>query len=105
MNEDATLALLSVLRVALGDNESLNSTLRILTAEPDEVLVGEDTGAMSSSHHYGTRSSGAQAQEARNSTLELVTHCDVVNRPTHTRGLGDSGSDILPIQVIAMMAT
>ena len=31
MNEDATL--LSVLRVALGDNESLKSTLRILTPE------------------------------------------------------------------------
>ena len=35
MNEDATL--LSVLRVALGDDESLNSKLRIL--KPDEELT------------------------------------------------------------------
>ena len=41
MDEDATL--LSVLRVALGDNESLNSTLRFLTPENSRELLRQVT--------------------------------------------------------------
>ena len=37
MNEDATL--LSMLRVAIGDNESFNSTLRILRQDPLEAIL------------------------------------------------------------------
>ena len=68
VDENATL--LSVLRVALGDNETLNSTLRILT--PKTWRSRRRPAPCLFSHHR-KRSSGARAEEARDSGLELVT--------------------------------
>ena len=90
-DEDATL--LSVLRVALGDNhdnKSLNSTLRILT--PETWQRRRRPAPCLFLPHRRTRSSGAWAEEARGSGLELVT---LGHRPTHTRGPDDFGNDIL----------
>ena len=72
VDEDATL--LSVLRVALGDNESLNYTLRIFS--PGTWRSRIRPAPCLFSHHRRKRSSGARAeeQEAQNSGLELVTH-------------------------------
>ena len=71
VDEDATL--LSVLRVALGDNESLNSTLRTLAPETRRSTSRRRPAQCLSSHHRGTRSSEARSKEARDSGLELVT--------------------------------
>ena len=79
VDEDATL--LSVLWVALEDNESLNYTLRILT--PETWRSRRRPATCLFSHHHRKQSSGAWAEEARDSGLELVTR----TRPTvqHTR--------------------
>ena len=106
VDEDATSRERSpVLGVALGDNESLNYTLRISIQELD-LTKQEKTGAMSfftSSSKTIKRSSSRR--EARDSGLELVTrmpvwyvgYAYVANRPTRapTRGLGDAGNDVL----------
>ena len=91
VDEDATL--LSVLGVALGDNESFNYTLRILT--PETRRSRRRPAPCLFSHHRRKRSSGGRAEEARDNGLELVACTYVANRPTHTRGLGDSGNDVL----------
>ena len=69
MDEDATL--LSVLRVAIGDNKSLHAS----HFNSRDLTKQEKTGAVSFkvSHHRRKRSSGAQAEEARDGGLELVT--------------------------------
>ena len=92
--EDATL--LSVLRVALGDNKSLHAS----HFNSRDLTKQEKTGAVSFkvSHHRRKRSSGrgARAEEARDSTADLSSlHTYVANRPSHTRGLGDSGINVL----------
>ena len=90
VDENATL--FSVLRVALRDNESLNYTLR------SNLIKQERPAPCLFSHHRRKRSSGAQAEEAQDSGLELVTCTYVTNftaSNTHTRSLGDSGNDVL----------
>ena len=47
------------------------------------------------SHHRPKRSREARAEEDQDSGLELVTCTHVANRPTNTRGLGDSGNHVL----------
>ena len=77
LDEDATL--LSVLRVALGDNESLlrfaSETWRS-RRRPVPCLF---------SHHRRKRSSGARAEEARDSGLELVRGTPTWPTVQHTR--------------------
>ena len=90
LDEDATL--LSMFRVALGDNESLNYTLR------RDLMKQEKTGAMSfftSSSKTIKRSSSQRTRSSRQRTRARYTYVYVANRPTHTRGLGDSGKDVL----------
>ena len=78
-----------VLRVALGDNES-----RFAFTPETWRSSWRGSAPCLFSHHRRKRSSGAQAEEAWDSGPELVTRtCTyVANRPTHTRGLGDSSA-------------
>ena len=96
-NEDATL--LSVLRVALGDNESLNPTLRILIPETWRSTSRSRRNVFL---HIIVEHDQAELEPKKLETADSSSsHCDVVNRPTYTRGLGDSGNDVLLILVIA----
>ena len=71
LDEDATL--LSVLRVALGDNESLIYALRFQLQRPDEA--GEDRRHVRFFHVIveNDQADRARAEEALDSGLELVT--------------------------------
>ena len=92
VDEDATL--LSVLRVALEDNKSLNYTLRILT--PETWRSRRRPAPCLFSHHRRKRSSGAQSEEARDSGLELVTRTRSTVQYTRAAGRGQrlsSGSE------------
>ena len=78
VDEDATL--LSVLRVALGDNKSWDSTLPIFTSETGRPR--RRPASCLSSHRK--RWSGTWAEEARGSGLKLITRGQPSNH-THTR--------------------
>ena len=84
---DEVATLHSVLRVALEDNESLNSTFRILTPETWRSTSRRRRVQCFSPSHRGTWSSGARAEEAPDSELELVTRtsCSMWSNVQHTR--------------------
>ena len=88
----AYATLLLVLQIALGDNDSLNFTPSHFNSR--DLMKHEKTGAMSfftSSSKTIKRSSSQRSSRQR--TRARYTY--MANRPTHTRGLGDSGNDVL----------